>query len=78
MDQISVGLSKTHPKLFKMVFDLMGFSEKHMPKAYFKALMKEVGETDQKIAEDDLAISCLIFFSLCIQSSSRQLNIIVS
>ena len=53
MDQISVGLSKTHPKLFKMFFDIMGFSEKHMPKSYFKALMKEVTKTDQKIAKDE-------------------------
>ncbi len=53
MDQISVGLSKTHPKLFKMFFDLMGFSEKHMPKSYFKALMKEVTETDQEIAKNE-------------------------
>ena len=52
MDQVSVGLSKTHPKLFKMFFDLMGFSEKHMPKSYFNALMKEVTETDRKILED--------------------------
>ena len=53
MDQVSVGLSKTHPKLFKMFFDLMGFSEKHMPKSYFNALMKEMSETDRKIAEDE-------------------------
>jgi len=53
MDQISVGLSKTHPKLFKMFFDLMGFSEKHLPKSYFKALMKEVTETDQEIAKNE-------------------------
>jgi len=53
MDQISVGLSKTHPKLFKIFFDLMGFSEKHMPQSYFKALMKEVTATDQEIAKNE-------------------------
>ena len=52
MDQMSVGLSKHHPKLFKIFFDLMAFSEKHMPEAYFNALLKEVSETDRKIAED--------------------------
>ena len=31
----------------------MGFSAKYMSKSYFKALMKEVTETDQKIAKDE-------------------------
>jgi len=31
MDQVSVGLSKTHPKLFKMFFDLMGSAKNTCP-----------------------------------------------
>ncbi|NCD35334.1 MAG: alpha/beta hydrolase [Spartobacteria bacterium] len=53
MDQISVGLSQTHPKLFKLFFDMMGFSEKHMPKAYFDALMKDLTDSDREIARQE-------------------------
>ena len=50
MDRMSVGLSKEHPRLFKLFFDLMGLSEKHMPESYFKSLLKTMGNADTEIA----------------------------
>lgn len=52
MDQVSVGLSKKHPRLFKIFFDLMNVSEKFMPESTYKAFMKELCESDQKIAAE--------------------------
>ena len=52
VDQVSVGLSKKHPRLFKIFFDLMNISEKFMPESTYKAFMKELCESDQKIAAE--------------------------
>lgn len=52
LDQVSVGLSKKHPRLFKIFFDLMNVSEKLMPESTYKAFMKELCESDQKIAAE--------------------------
>ncbi len=53
MDRIAVGLSKKHPRLFKFFFDLMNFSEKFFPEAYYKEIIKELCEADQEIASDE-------------------------
>ncbi|MBN1911945.1 MAG: alpha/beta hydrolase [Pirellulales bacterium] len=50
LDQISVGLSRKHPRLFKLFFDLMNFSEKLMPRATYKAFVKTLSEPDRRIA----------------------------
>ena len=50
LDRMSVGLSKEHPRLFKLFFDLMGLSEKHMPESYFKSMLKTMGDADTEIA----------------------------
>lgn len=52
LDKMSVGLSKKHPRLFKIFFDLMNVSEKFMPESTYKAFMKELCESDQKIAAE--------------------------
>ena len=50
LDRMSVDLSKKHPRLFKLFFDLMGLSEKHIPESYFKSLLKTMGDADTEIA----------------------------
>ncbi len=52
MDQTSVALSKTHPRMFRFFFDLMQVSERLMPDAYYKALIKELCDADKEIAAD--------------------------
>jgi pimeloyl-ACP methyl ester carboxylesterase len=52
MDQTSVALSKSHPKMFKFFFDLMGASEKYMPETFYKAMIKDLCESDKEIAAD--------------------------
>ncbi len=52
VDQWSVGLSKSHPRLFRLLFDLMNASEKLMPETTYKAFMKTVSPTDQAIGAD--------------------------
>lgn len=52
MDQESVELSKKHPQLFKIFFDMMEISEKYMPGSYYKALIKELCDSDREIASD--------------------------
>ena len=52
LDQASVGLSKTHPRLFRLFYDMMVMSERHMPESYFKAVVKTMGESDKKIAAE--------------------------
>ena len=49
-DQVSVGLSKSHPRLFKMFFDLMNFSEKAAPEATYNAFMKKLCPSDKEIS----------------------------
>lgn len=49
-DQFSVGLSKSHPHLFKMFFDLMNVSEKVAPNATYKAFIKKLCPRDKEIA----------------------------
>jgi pimeloyl-ACP methyl ester carboxylesterase len=51
MDQISVALSKNHPCLFKVFFDVMRLSEEFMPETSYKAFMKVVCDADKKIGE---------------------------
>jgi len=50
LDRMSVDLSKKHPRLFKLFFDLMGLSKKNMPESYFKSLLKTMGDADTEIA----------------------------
>lgn len=52
MDQVSVGLSKKHPRLFKIFFDILSVSEKLFPESTYKAVMKTLCESDQKIAAE--------------------------
>lgn len=65
MDQTSVGLSQTHPRLFRFFFDLMGASEKYMPNAYFDALITKLCDADQKIAANP-------FFKECFMEEERE------
>jgi len=53
LDQMSVGLSRKHPRLFKIFFDLMNAGEKFMPDLTYKAFMKELCESDRKIASEE-------------------------
>jgi pimeloyl-ACP methyl ester carboxylesterase len=53
LDQMSVGLSKTHPRLFKIFFDLMKLSEKFIPESAYKALLNNLCEADKTIAKDE-------------------------
>lgn len=52
MDQTSVGLSKSHPKLFQFFFSLMNITEKVMPESYYKAVLQELCDSDREIAAD--------------------------
>jgi len=52
LDQISVGLSRKHPRLFKMFFDLMYVSEKFMPELTYNSFMKQLCASDRKIAAE--------------------------
>jgi len=52
MDQTSVGLSKSHPRMFKFFFDLMNVSEKMIPESFYKALTKDLCDSDKEIAAD--------------------------
>ena len=52
MDQTSVALSKSHPKMFRFFFDIMGAGEKYMPETFYKAMMKELCESDKEISAD--------------------------
>jgi pimeloyl-ACP methyl ester carboxylesterase len=52
MDQVSVCLSKKHPRLFKIFFDILSVSEKLFPESTYKAVMKTLCESDQKIAAE--------------------------
>lgn len=65
MDQASVGLSQTHPRLFRFFFDLMGASEKLIPEAYFHALTKKLCAADREIAADS-------FFQECFMEEERE------
>lgn len=60
MDQTSVGLSQTHPCLFRFFFDLMGVSEKLMPEAYFRTLTKKLCAADREIAADPFFQECFM------------------
>ena len=60
MDQTSVGLSQTHPRLFRFFFDLMGTSEKLMPEAYFGALTKKLCDADRAITADPFFKECFL------------------
>jgi len=54
MDQTSVALSKSHPKMFKFFFDIMGASEKYIPETFYKTMMKELCESDKEISADPM------------------------
>lgn len=51
-DQMSVGLSQKHPRLFKLFFDMMAFSARHLPATYYKEVAKAGSEADRQIMED--------------------------
>ncbi len=53
MDQVAVGLSKSHPKLFKAFFDMMRLADKYMPDYFYESMMKETSSTDQQIFKDE-------------------------
>ena len=59
-DQMSVGLSQKHPRLFKLFFDMMAFSAKHMPEIYFKEVAKVGNEADRKITANPIFKAHLI------------------
>ncbi len=50
LDQKSVGLSKKHPLVFRMFFELMRFGVKYFPESYYKEIIKELCPADIKIA----------------------------
>jgi len=52
MDRVSVGLSRSHPSLFRLFFDMMEVSENYISGAYYDALLREVNEADKKIGAD--------------------------
>ncbi len=52
LDQTSVGLSRTHPRMFGFFFDLMHVSEELMPESFYTALVKELCDADTEIAAD--------------------------
>ena len=51
-DQLSVGLSQKHPRLFRLFFDMMAFTARKMPNTYFKEVANAGNETDRQVAED--------------------------
>lgn len=52
MDQTSVRLSKSHPRLFQFFFDLMEISGKVIPETFYRAMTKELCDADREIAAD--------------------------
>ena len=65
MDQTSVGPSQTHPRLFRLFFDLMSAREKFMPEAYFGASTRKLCDADKAIAADP-------FFQECFMPEERE------
>ncbi|MDX1436655.1 MAG: alpha/beta hydrolase, partial [Anaerolineales bacterium] len=52
LDQISVGLSQSRPRLFQLFFDLMKLSIDRFPGTFKKSLLDSVNDTDRKLLED--------------------------
>jgi pimeloyl-ACP methyl ester carboxylesterase len=48
-DRISVGLSQKFPRLFQLFFDLMAFSVKYFPQAYYSETAKALNDSDREI-----------------------------
>jgi len=54
LDQVSVGLSKKHPLLFKLFFDLMAIGIKVAPEMSLNALVKSLNSSDKKTAANSI------------------------
>ncbi|MDD4952028.1 MAG: alpha/beta hydrolase [Desulfovibrionaceae bacterium] len=52
LDQKSVKLSHDHPRMFRLLFDLMKLGVDHFPGAYYAALLKDMCPADKDIARD--------------------------
>lgn len=51
-DRFSVGLSQKSPRLFRFFFDLMAFSIKRFPAAYYDQTAKALNPTDRQLMQD--------------------------
>ena len=59
-DRLAVSLSQSHPKLFRLFFELLSVAIKYVPKSYMRALVKASGAADREIIETQAFRSLLI------------------
>ena len=50
LDKLAVGISKSHPLMFRFFFEMMNASEKLMPETTYGTIVKEMNDTDKAIA----------------------------